>query len=213
MRTRNIFKSGRRGFTLIELLIAAAIFSVIAVSIYSVLRAGVKLWYKTGSLIQINQSARFFFNTISSDLKNSVAYLDNGTNFEGEAQKMSFMTLVNSSGQGTLPDAELAKVTYYFDRKNRIVNRVVATGAEGFSGDFAVPEDILEDIDDKDFSFEYCYKKGASLTDYDYEWKDSWEDEDRDRGRIPRGVKVKAGGYDKTIFIPTGSLGGVDEAL
>ena len=35
-------------------------------------------------------------------------------------------------------------------------------------------------------------------------------DEDRDKGKIPRGVIVKAGAYSKTILIPTGTLGGKD---
>ena len=78
---------------------------------------------------------------------------------------------------------------------------------EGLSEDYAKVSDILNDIDDRDFTFEYCYKLGSSMTEYDYEWKDAWEDKDRDEGKIPRGVRVKAGDYSKTIFIPTGELG------
>lgn len=212
-----------QGFTFIELIVAVTIFSIVAVSVYSVFRAGVRLWSRTNPIIQANQSTRFFFNTISSDLKNSVSYKaispglktfgssgEKDVNFEGEKQKISFMTLIDVSGSGVLSHTELARVTYYFDRTKKTVKRAVATKAEGFSEDHANAADILNDIDDKNFGFKYCYKITSSPTEYDYEWKDAWSDEDRDKGKIPRGVQVKAGIYSKTIFIPTGRLGGKD---
>ena len=215
--------SRRKGFTFIELIVAVTIFSIIAVSIYSVFRAGVRLWSGTNPIIQANQSTRYFFNTISMDLKNSVSYNaispglktfglseEKSANFEGEKQKISFMTLVDVSGTGVLPHAELARVIYSFDRSKKTVKRAVATKAEGLSEPLAKVSEILNDIDDKDFGFEYCYKVVYSPTEYDYEWKDGWSDEDRDKGKIPRGVRVKAGAYTKTIFIPTGRLGGKD---
>ncbi len=223
--------SKKKGFTFIELIIAVTIFSIIAVSIYSVFRAGVRLWYRTNPLIEANQSVRFFFNTISSDLKNSVSYNaisqgiktfgsseEKNANFVGEKQKISFMTLVDVAGTGALPHTELARVIYSFDRSKKTVKRAVATKkavkravatkAEGLSENHAKDAEILSDIDDKDFGFEYCYIDVSSPTEYDYEWKDAWEDEDRNKGKIPRGVRVKAGVYSKTIFIPTGKLGG-----
>jgi len=212
-----------QGFTFIELIIAITIFSIMAVSIYSVFRAGIRLWSGTNPLIQANQSIRYFFNTISADLKNSISYNavptglktfgsseEENANFEGEKQKISFMTLVEVSDARASTHTEPARVIYSFDRSKKAVKRAVATKAEGLSEPNAKAAEILNDIDVEDFGFEYCYRLGASSTDYDYEWKDAWEDEDRDKGKIPRGVRVKAGTYSKTIFIPTGRLGGVD---
>jgi prepilin-type N-terminal cleavage/methylation domain-containing protein len=212
-----------KGFTFIEMIVAVTIFSIIAVSVYSVFRAGVRLWHGTNPLIQANQSTRYFFNTISKDLKNSVPYnaVSSGVktfgssdkesvNFEGERQKISFMTLVDVSTAEGPPHAELARVVYSFDRSSRTVKRAVATKSEGLGEDSARSVDILKDIDDKDFGFGYCYKVVSSPTEYKYEWKDEWSDEDADKGKIPRGLKVKAGSHSKTIFIPTGRLGGKD---
>ena len=211
-----MIKGKNTGFTFIELIIAITIFSIVAVSIYSVFRVGIKLWYRTNPIIQDNQSFRLFFNTISSDLKNSVSYLKENmkekVNFEGDKQKVSFITLVDVSGQGTMPHAELARVIYYFDSSRKVVKRAIATKAEGLSEDYAKAVDILNGIDTKDFGFEYCYKITYSPTEYDYEWKDTWEEKESDGGKIPRGVKIKAGEYSKTVFIPTGTLGGEDEA-
>ena len=172
----------KNGFTFIELILAITIFSIIAVSIYSVFRAGVRLWSRTNPVIQANQSTRYFFNTISKDLKNSVSYNVGSTtvktfgssdeknvNFEGAEQKISFITLVDVSGAGVLPHAELARVVYYFDRPKKTVKRAVATKAEGLSEDHAIVAEILNDIDDKDFGFEYCYKTTYSPTEYGYE--------------------------------------------
>jgi prepilin-type N-terminal cleavage/methylation domain-containing protein len=213
----------KNGFTFIELIIAVTIFSIIALSVYSVFRAGVRLWSGTNRLIRANQSARYFFNTISKDLKNSVSYNaaslalktfgssgSKRANFEGEKQRMSFITLVDVSEGSVPPHTELARVVYSFDKPGKAVARSVAAKAEGLNEDRAPAADILNDIDDKDFGFEYCYKVVSSPTEYDYEWKNTWSDEDRDKGKIPRGVKVKAGVYSKTIFIPAGKLGGVD---
>ncbi|MDO8535926.1 MAG: prepilin-type N-terminal cleavage/methylation domain-containing protein [Candidatus Omnitrophota bacterium] len=213
----------KKGFTFIELIIAVTIFSIIAVSIYSVFRAGVRLWSRTNPLIQANQSTRYFFNTISKDLKNSVSYNavspgvktfgssdEKKANFEGDEQRISFMTLVDVSGPTSPPHTELARVVYSFDRSKNVVKRAVATKAEGLSEDHAKYANILNNIDDKDFGFEYCYKVVSSPKEYEYEWKDTWSDEDKDKGKIPRGVRVKAGAYSKTIFIPTGRLGGKD---
>lgn len=199
----------KRGFTFIELMLAVTIFSIIAVSIYSVFRIGAKLWVRTSPLIEANQSFRFFFNAISSDLKSAVIYTKKGTDFEGEDQRISFMTLVEMSGPNIIPHLELARVVYFYDKTNKAVKRVVATRLEGFNEN-AKPSDILNNIEDKDFEFEYCYKSGSSATEYDYEWKNAWqegEDKEKNTGKIPRGVKVRAGDYVKTIFIPTGELG------
>jgi|GEM_PF-1371161 len=215
--------SRREGFTFIELIIAITIFSIIAVSIYSVFRTGVRLWSGTNPLIQQNQSTRYFFNTISTDLKNSISYNaasqsiktfgsseEKNANFEGDKQKISFITLIDISAGDALPHTELARVVYSFDRSKKTVKRAVATKAEGLNEEYAKAANILSDIDDKDFGFEYCYKAASSPTEYDYEWKDTWSDEDRDKGKIPRGIRVKAGSHSKTIFIPTGKLGGKD---
>jgi len=213
-----------KGFTFIEMIIAVTIFSIIAVSIFSVFRAGVRLWGATNPVIQANQSTRYFFNTISKDLKNSVSYNaasaavrtfgsseNKKPNFEGDKQSISFMTLVEVSSGGVLPHTELARVAYSYDKSKKTVKRAIATKTEGLSVDHAKSTDLLKDIDDKDFGFEYCYKVASSPTEYSYEWKDEWSDEDMDKGKIPRGVKVKAGLYGKTIFIPTGKLGGRED--
>lgn len=63
-----------RGFTLIELTVAVTIFAIIAVSIFTTFNTGIKVWRKSTPLMENSQSRMVFFDVISLDLKNAVAY-------------------------------------------------------------------------------------------------------------------------------------------
>lgn len=64
----------RAGFTLLEVLVAVTIFSIIAVAIYSTFRVGMKSYSAGREHMEIIQSGRVVFNTISRDLR-SLYYL------------------------------------------------------------------------------------------------------------------------------------------
>ncbi|MFA6321274.1 MAG: prepilin-type N-terminal cleavage/methylation domain-containing protein [Candidatus Omnitrophota bacterium] len=219
---REISNNKRRnpGFTFIELIIAVTIFSIIAVSIYSTFNAGIKVWLKTSPMIEANQSLRVFFNTISLDLKNAVAYYgkeqtlikpgfgqsyEGNINFEGKPDRISFITIVGVSGPDTSMHEEIVRVTYIYDKINKTVKRLVATRTEGLNEENAKSLDMLSKVEEKDFGFEFCYKNALSNSDYEYDWRNEWTD--KNVLNIPRAVRVKAGGSRKTIFIPSGELG------
>lgn len=197
-------KRSLSAFTFIELIIAITIFSIIAVSIYSTVRAGIRVWHRANSVIEVNQEMRIFFDMVSSDMKNAVAYYtttsEGRMNFEGMPSRISFMTLVNVSGQDVALHQELARVAYYFDTSSKSIKRILATKEAGFNETNGITAELVNNIDA--VSFNYCYKPLSS--EDDYVWKDVWED----GGRIPRGVRIKTGSFEKTIFIPTGELGG-----
>lgn len=210
----------RRAFTFIELIIAVTIFAIVAVSIYSTFNAGLRVWLKTSPMIEENQALRVFFDTISKDLKSAVCYYETTENlakpvfggeyegkinFEGSSDKISFMTVVGISDPEKGFREELAKVSYVYDRTARAVKRLVATKLEGLGEANAKSAEMLTGIDAKDFGFEYCYKDMISNTDYEYEWRESWEG--KNVRKIPRGVRVRVGSFKKTVFIPTGELG------
>lgn len=213
-------RTRRAGFTFIELIIAVTIFAIIAVSIYSTFHAGLKMWLKTSPMIEANQSLRVFYNTISLDLKNAIPYYakantlskpqfggayEGKINFEGAADRMSFVTIIGVSDPETGLSEEPARVTYIYDKAAKTVRRLVAAKAEGLKEENSKTSDMLTDVDEKDFGFEYCYKNMISNTEYEYEWRNSWEE--KNVQKIPRAVRIKAGGYRKTVFISTGELG------
>lgn len=215
---KKMFK--KAGFTFIELIIAVMIFSIIAVSIYATFHAGIKVWLKTSPMIEANQSLRMFYSTISLDLKNAIAYYgkdevitkpgfgqsyEGNINFEGKHDKMSFITVINVSDPETGTREELVRVSYIYDSNAKMIKRLIATKKEGLNEENAKYYEMLSGVEDKDFGFEYCYRDTMSGSDYEYEWKDEWAD--KNVQKTPRGVRIKAGGFKKTIFIPSGELG------
>src|SRR3989338_2054677 len=114
-------------FTFIELIIAITIFSIIAVSVYSTVRAGVRVWHRANSIIEVNQETRIFFDMISLDLKSAVVYYnttgEGRMNFEGTPSRISFMTLVNVAGQDVALHQELTRVVYSFDSTRKAIKR------------------------------------------------------------------------------------------
>ena len=210
----------KKAFTFIELIIAVTIFMIIAASIYSTFNAGLRVWLKTSPMIEENQSFRVFYSTISSDLRGAVAYYEatealtkpvfgaeyeGKINFEGTPDRISFMAVVGVSSAGSGFHEELARITYLYDKQNKTVKRCVAARSEGLDETKAKAFDMLQDVEAENFGFEYCYKKMISNESYEYEWKDAWEG--KNVIKIPRGVRIKAGAFKKTVFIPTGELG------
>jgi len=210
----------KKAFTFVELIIAVTIFAIIATSIYATFNAGLRLWLRTSPMIEENQALRMFYSTISSDLKNAVYYYDNNQtlnkpgfaqeyegeiNFKGEPGKISFISIVSIAESVSGLREEPARITYLYDSGAKTVKRLVATKSEGLDETKARSSEMIQNIEEKDFGFEYCYKKMLSNTDYEYEWKDAWED--KNVLNIPRGIRIKIGNFTKTVFIPAGVLG------
>ena len=193
-----------KAFTFIELLVAITIFSIIAVSIYSTLNAGIRVWLKGNSIIRDNQALRVFFDSISSDLRNLTAY--SGIRGEWGQGSVTFPAAINVAYGNTMR-AELAKVTYALDDSNGGLTRICVTGKEGFDSQYAEGQADFGVL--RNLSFEYGYK--SATTEGECEWRDNWGKADR----IPRLVKIKVGLqgraesnlFEKIVVIPMGELG------
>ena len=122
---------------------------------------------------------------------------------QGAPNRVSFMTLIEVSGNGIPLHTELARVVYYYDADTKSVKRLVATKDQGFDETKAESSQSVKLAGSQDFGIEYCYKEPYAGTAYVYKWMDTWENE----SVVPRGVRIKIGEFKKTIFIPTGQLG------
>ena len=198
---------GRRpnGFTFIELVIAVTIFSIVATAVYSIFMGGVQLWRRGNAVIEVNQPMRIFFDMGSADLSNTIAfaYTTGGMNFIGEPRKMSFVTVATVVPPDAAPRAEIARVVYEFQEEKKSVTRTVATRDEGFNEGLVPPVTVLDRVAaDTEHGFRYCYKPEAEGGAYI--WKETWNKPDK----VPRGVRIIANGFAKTVIIPTGTLGG-----
>jgi len=192
-----------RGLSLVEMLIALAIFSILAVSVSSIFRAGVKIWRAGELSMEKNQKVRNIFYTMGRDLKNAVAYSEDMP-FEGAADKLSFMTVVPAlAGPAGAGHDELARVVYYFDETKNTFNKKVAGRAQGFDEKAATEIEIDSGVESA--HFQYVFK--PAFEGDGYEWRDQWKSEKK----IPRGVKITIDGLETAVFLPLGALGGEED--
>lgn len=192
-------KRGLVGFTLVELLISLSIFSVIALSLYSVFTTGMFSYRRIKENLSVYQTARKIFNRISSDLKNSFAFSTEEAKFQGKDNEMTFLTLVSGSFSSV----------YYRLEKGELL-RLCKKDSESLKEDsLAQPRIIAKQIGELSFSY-------AFLTDDErvYDWKDDWGEADEEKNKIPLAIKIKLTlkeklpkeirdvEFEKEIFLP-----------
>ena len=114
---------GPHGFTLIELLVSLAIFSVIAVAVYSAFAGGVGAWRRAEEFSSTYQTARLVLDDMAHELTNAVVV--SGPDFVGDAQGLSFLTVRHRPDVPGRPvDQRITRVTYEVRR-----DRASATSA------------------------------------------------------------------------------------
>jgi len=161
----------KRGFTLIELLITVSIFSVIALSLYSVFNTGLFSYRRIKESLSVHQAARKIFSRISLDLKNSFAFSDVEARFVGKGNEIAFLSLVGGSFSSVSYRLEQGKLLRLCKKDSESLNSIQ-------------PRIIAKQITDLNFS--YAFLTGDERF---YDWKDDWGEEERDK--IPLAVKIK----------------------
>lgn len=187
-------KRPKDGFTLVELLIAASIFSLILISLYSAFQAGILSYKRIDSAFEVYQAARIIFNRIESDLKNSFLYSADESRFKGEAQAIEFFSAIDTFEKGSIyPGA--CRIKYAF--KDASLKRFFYQGADAFKeGLDSQGEDLSSDI--KEVSFQYACL--ADTPEKPYAWLESWPQttDVSQRKIIPLAVKIKLSLIEKS---------------
>lgn len=165
-----------RGFTLIELLISLAIFSVIAVSLYSVFNTGLFSYRRIRESLSVYQTARKVFNRINLDLKNCFAFCDDEAKFQGKDNEIAFLTLVAGS---------FSSVSYRLEQDELL--RLSKKDSESLKEDsLTQPRVIAKQI--RELNFSYAFLTGDEKF---YDWKDDWGEAEEEKNKIPLAVKMK----------------------
>lgn len=102
-------RMNRQGFTLLELLLGLSIFSLIALSVYSVFAGGTQLSERSQNQNEVTREARWAFDLMAQDLENMVLYDFSGSYpeqlaFTGSSEKVTFLS---ATGKG------LKFISYY----------------------------------------------------------------------------------------------------
>lgn len=187
------------GFTILELLIAVAIFSIVAVSIYSSFNIGVHAWRKAQDSYQIRQQARHALETLSRDLRCAVNFT--GIAFEGLSDSVSFVRAKDG----------IHKLTCSFEKASGSLYYVLVPYRQILSHGDATKEEAAGPVlasGLSDVKFQYAYKDADGIL-----WKDEWRKED---DIVPMGVRIslfypsgkeeQAVEFSETVFIPVGTI-------
>ena len=139
-----------KALTLVELLIASSIFVLVMTTIYSAFHTGMFGYRNIDENINVYQTARLILGRINLDLRNSFVYSADESKFEGESNKLRFLTLVDSY-QGNQIVQDYAFVSYEWE-KNKLM-RVCRKNKESLNEESEIPsEEMASDIDGINFS-------------------------------------------------------------
>src|SRR3989338_2708745 len=174
-----------KAFTLIELLIAAGIFSIVLLSIYSAFHTGILSYQKVDASFEVFQNARMLFNRMDLDLSNAFGYTDKESRFQGNSSSMDFFSLLDYFLEDKSFIA-LNRIKYTFSAD--ILKRSAYMGVEAMGKNIA-PKDEEISSQIKEISFSYAGLTGKATEPY--EWQDSWHKDQAQGGLMPEAVKVK----------------------
>jgi type II secretion system protein J len=190
----------QHGFTLIELLVSLAIFSVITLAVYSAFASGVGAWRRAQEFSSTYQTARLVLDDLAHELTNAVSI--SGTDFVGDSQKLSFLTVRHHRDpKGRPADPRIMRVSYEMRReRSSATYALVRAEAPGVGGAReGAAELIVSPISKLEFLYTHKDDKGQIVP-----WKDAW----RVSEALPLGVKITLvvgeTRFTKLVFIPHG---------
>lgn len=204
---------------------AVTIFSITAVSLYSVFYTGIRVLRRSETAMKQHQDLRVVMEELSLDLRNSLLaplYEDKAQEpiaeegeqekiffFLGDRDRFSFVTLKDTFTAKGKSRRQVCNATYFISEGEgaRELMRTIQYQCMAFAVSPDSEEALLSDIEDAEFLYSY----EGDDEDSPPIWLDVWEQEEK----VPLGVKVKLTlkglgslrRFTKTIFIPVGALG------
>lgn len=178
------------GFTLVELLLAASIFSVIVLSIYSAFQTGILSYRKADAAFGLLQEARLILYRMELDLKNSFAYTKENSRFQGTQGNMDFFSLTDTFSEGQV-FSNLSRIKY--ELASGILKRVYYKG-KSILEETGNGEDQELSSDVKGISFQYAYATNNPAEPYG--WQSFWPKKENEsdltqQKAIPLAVKIE----------------------
>lgn len=184
----------RAGFTLVEALIAVTIFSITALVLQGMLRAGFESWARGEQLSEEHQKQRTFFNRIGRDLRNAVD-LSPVVLFKGDATSLTLTSVSTSGGLDGQSPPSLQKIQYQYHKKTKTLSRKA----------FSLPEKMDAEAEaDWELSpvsfFEFKY----ASSDEDAPEGGRWISRCCDGQSLPVGVQAQLDELKTVFWVPLG---------
>ncbi len=213
------------GFTFIEILLAMALFSVVAVTMYSLLGAGMEIWKRGQYDGGLYQQARLTLNMLARELKNAppVYYKKLDLFFEGENNKISFPSLINAAAPDKESQFALGRVSYFLEQSQGRDFYTLKRWEESFTDIQGKTESLPEilAVEVKDLKFQYYYEKKEG-EEVHSQWQDEWLFKEK-FPYPPRGVRMFLTLIEKDssqqvtlmrqVYIPMGKPGELNIAI
>ena len=165
----------KKSLTLIEVMVAALIFAILALSLYSLLKSASGIRNRLDTNDSFVCGSYLNLEVFSREIKNVIYFCRKNSGFKGQLKTLEFYTqnfdYANAAGY-------VAQITYMF--KNGILEKSIIRpfGAEVKTFSF------IENLNDIGF----YYFNGATL-----EWQETWED----IKVLPKGLKIELAYKDK----------------
>lgn len=190
-----------KSLTLVELLIASSILGLVMATVYSAFYTGIFGYKDIEKNIEICQSAGQILERLNLDLRNSFYYSKDESKFEGETDRLSFLTLV-ASYEGSKIIQDYALVSYKLENKR--LSRLCRKAKESLSDKSEIESEEMAGYIGK-LIFSYGFTNADTKT---MEFKDKWDD----KKRLPQMVEISLSIADKdskisrefrrTVFLP-----------
>ena len=192
------------GFTLMELLLAIALFSIIAVALYSSLAAGIRVHEKGATVGGEYADLQILFNCIAQDLRSALSI--NEEYLKEESQKLHFFSSQPSEGGGS----EIYKITYTWEREGKYSKlfRLKETYIDSQQDTHNEGEEILDKM--LKLNFSYGYTKKNIMGEETFSWNDAWKEEALPK-MVRFRVEIPKGSFQRIICCPAGKMGEIKE--
>ena len=174
------------------MLLAASIFAVAGLAVYTTFSSGMKVWRKAKDLSLKSRGQILKIEKMKRELRQAFLFRKEEIAFSGTKVKISLAAII---------DSRVNRLTYSFDPgQNAILKNAekledILASAEGASG-AGTDTPYISGV--KEFSLSYFYLDPQKSA---YAWKDDWQED-----YLPAALRIDIGfedeKYSETVFIP-----------
>ncbi len=169
------------GFTFVEMMVVLALFSILAICLYSSIAMGFKVWKRSASLNMVQRRAILNLERLSTELRRTANYSSIG--FFGNGESVIFANIYRD---------RIFNISYNYSRGDEAVYRSASTLQALLDSEEAPARKLISDVENFSLSYYGYDKQKINLTFFE-----SWN---YTESGFPKAVKVSLTLKDGKIF-------------